>query len=140
MNDRHIRRSTRVVLTNIAPALLAMGLFLTSTSGRAQSIEEITITAPRVVHETIVAGRSPSTGAPIEETTISRVITFKDLDLTKSSGAEALRSRVRQTARDLCAELDKLYPFETRDPMCVRTSSDRAMVQAENAIAEAKRE
>lgn len=119
-----------------ASALVGAGLMMTGNATLAQPMETIVVTAPRVVHQTIVTGRSP-TGATIEETTISRNVTFDDLDLSKAHDADALRTRVRDTARDLCAELDKLFPFEPKDTNCVKKSADRAMIQADQLIAEA---
>ena len=75
----------------------------------------------------------------IEETSISRTVSYADLDLVKASDADELRTRVRDTAKDLCTELDKLYPLEPKDPDCVRKSVDRAMVQADNAIEDARK-
>ena len=121
-----------------ACALVGAGLMMPGRPALAQPMETVVVTAPRIVQQTIVMGRSP-TGAPIEETTISRVVKFADLDLTKPQDQDTLRTRVRDTSRDLCAELDKLYPFGAKDPDCVKKSADRAMVQVDQAIAEAHR-
>ena len=53
--------------------------------------------------------------------------------------AAELKARVRTAARDLCAELDKIYPFEGKDPNCVRESYAKALVHVDAAIAEAER-
>lgn len=53
------------------------------------------------VDEMIVAGRSRHDGP----NTLSRPVSFADLDLTTYAGREVLRLRVRETARDVCREL-----------------------------------
>jgi UrcA family protein len=127
-------------LTNIAAGVAALAAFFAaSDSALSQQIEEVTVTAPRQVHQTYVVGRSPSTGAPIEVTTISRAVSYADLDLSKPSGAAELRSRIDDTAKGLCKELDKLYPMEPKDRSCVKKAADGAMEQADKVIAAASK-
>lgn len=132
----HCSAQSRRLATGI---LIGAGLAIASTAALSQPIEEVTVTAPRIVQQKVVTARSSSTGAPVEETTISRIVSFSDLDLSKAADADELRARVRTTAKDLCAELDQLYPFEPKDPACARKSAERAMVQADNAIADARK-
>lgn len=132
----HCRTQSRLLAIGI---LVGAGFMIANTAAYSQPVEEVTVTAPRVVKQTVVTGRSFATGAPIEETSISRTVSYADLDLVKTSDADELRTRVRDTAKDLCTELDKLYPLEPKDPDCVRKSVDRAMVQADNAIEDARK-
>jgi len=65
------------------------------------------------------------------ELSVSRPVSFSDLDLSHESGYIELHARVRDTARDLCAELDARFP-ELRgdrdaDRECVRTATRNAM-------------
>lgn len=53
------------------------------------------------VDEMVVAGRHRY-GGP---NTLSRRVSYADLDLATYAGREALRYRVRMTARDICREL-----------------------------------
>ncbi|MDE2463602.1 MAG: UrcA family protein [Alphaproteobacteria bacterium] len=113
-------------------------LMITGLSvAHAQPAETVTVTVPRSVQQTIIAGRSPSTGAPIEETTIARTVSYSDLDLAKTADANELKARVEAAAKDVCMELDKLYPFEDKDPTCAEKSAEKAMVQVDTAISEA---
>ncbi len=140
MRRRARRSSFAAKMTTIAAGATALALFLAgSGSAWCQQIEEITVTAPRQVHQTYVVGRSPTTGAPIEVTTISRAVSYADLDLAKPSGAAKLRNRIDDTAKDLCKELDKLYPMEPKDRVCAKKADDGAMEQADKAIAAAGR-
>jgi UrcA family protein len=65
------------------------------------------------------------------ELSISRPVGFSDLDLSREADYIELRARVRDTARDLCAELDARFS-ELRgdvgaDRECVRTATRNAM-------------
>lgn len=130
-SKHHQRRLATIV--PLAGALVAAAISV----AQAQPIETVTVTAPRIVHQTIVTGRSSTTGAPIEETTISRVVSYADLDLAKAADADAFKARVEDAARDLCAELDKLYPLEPKDPSCARTSVARVMPRVNILISDA---
>ena len=65
------------------------------------------------------------------ELSISRPVGFSDLDLSREADYIELRARVRDTAGELCAELDARFP-ELRgdrdaDRECVRTATRDAM-------------
>ncbi len=101
----------------------------------AGPIERIEVTAPPYRHE-----RS-SIGAPIQDVAMSREVRFDDLDLATRDGAWELRSRVRETARDLCNRLSVRYPVATEDsPPCYRTAVASAMDQVNDVIAQARRD
>jgi len=65
------------------------------------------------------------------EYTISRPVSFSDLNLSNDADYIELRERVRATARDLCAELDERVPQlrgdASADRECVRTATRNAM-------------
>ena len=96
--------------------------------------EEITIVAPRVVKRKIV-GRTPI-GAPIEVVTLSRPVSYGDLDLATEEGRATLRKRIEDTAKKTCKELDVMYPESMYPPIpaeqhCVENAISEAMaVQA----------
>lgn len=117
----------------VGTALVGAGLVVANSAAIAQPIEEVIVTAPRTVHQTI--GRSSITGAPIELISIARQVSYADLDLSKTSDANELEKRVDDTARDLCQELDKMYPLEPKDRNCVSKASDDARKQVDAAIA-----
>jgi UrcA family protein len=65
------------------------------------------------------------------EYSISRPVNFSDLELSRDADFSALRTRVTNTARDLCAELDGRFPQlrgdRDADRECVRTATFNAM-------------
>ncbi len=129
--------SRNPLASSLTCALAAIGIISASELALAQTqtAAEITITGER---SSKIVGRS-TIGAPIEELTLSRKVSFSDLDLTSSAGASELEKRVNETAKDLCAELDKLRPLEPatgRD--CVKKTSEPALAQAHAAITAAQ--
>lgn len=136
MNTPRLAVYRRPSMLMTVSALIGGTFLMTSSAAFAKKIETVTVTAPRIVKQTIVTGRSYTTGAPIEQTTISRAVHFSDLNLVKSSDDATLKTRVRDAAKDLCAELDKLYPLEP-DRSCVRKSIHRAMPQVKAVISSA---
>src|SRR5882757_2076983 len=65
------------------------------------------------------------------ELSISRPVSFSDLNLSQEADYRELRDRIHDTATDLCAELDARVP-ELRgdrdaDRECVRTATRNAM-------------
>jgi UrcA family protein len=69
------------------------------------------------------------------EYTISRPVSFADLDLSSGAGHQELWLRVHQTARDLCHQLDVQVPQlrgdDSADRECVRTATRNAMREVE---------
>ena len=65
------------------------------------------------------------------EYSLSRPVVFSDLDLSREADYIELRARVRDTARDLCFELDARVPQlrgdSSADRECVRTATRNAM-------------
>ena len=77
-----------------------------------------------------LAGRINGEVNPTEYS-LSRPVVFSDLDLTRDADYLELRARVRDTAADLCAELDARVPqlrgYPSDDRECVRTATRNAM-------------
>lgn len=96
--------------------------------------DEIVVVAPGVHRET--TGRTAS-GARIETLTAQRVVTAADLDLRTEYGADELRRRVRETAVDACAELDRASSGVslTSDRECIRDAQSEALAEADALIA-----
>src|SRR5437762_2806343 len=65
------------------------------------------------------------------EFTISRPVSFSDLDLTRDADYLELRERVRATAADLCFQLDTQVPElrgdRSADRECIRDATRNAM-------------
>jgi UrcA family protein len=121
-------RSSLIALAALTTAASAQSYGpVTPASGTS---EVVTVTAPRP-HE-----RQRSTiGAPIVNVSLSREVRFDDLDLRSARGAHALRSRIRDTARALCRQLDQQYLVTEDDSRsCIRTAEHDAMSQADSVI------
>lgn len=123
-----IRRSSR--------ATLLFGLCLATSAFATNKLPSITVQA---VASKAVVGRS-TIGAPIEQATLTRRVSYADLDLTTYTGVMTLKRRVREAAREACRKLDDLYPFEERQAAtCVINAVADASQQVEGAIAGAQR-
>jgi UrcA family protein len=78
-------------------------------------------------------------GAPIREVSLSREVSFADLDLRTRAGERVLRARVHTMARNLCRQLDIMHPVAAPDsPDCYTAAVDDAMYQVDDAIAQAR--
>jgi|HubBroStandDraft_4_1064222.scaffolds.fasta_scaffold525181_1 UrcA family protein len=127
----------------------AMGFMAVATSAGAQDTgyygsapysgpqEEVIVTpppyGPRVGH----------LGGPIENVSLSRPVRYDDLDLSSHWGAHRLRERVSFEARELCKQLDAMYPVSADDSSgwnnrCYDRAFEQAMYQADRVIAEAR--
>ena len=98
----------------------------------------ITVLAPYVVHRKVV-GRS-TIGAPIEVLSVSRSVTYADLNLTKASDAAELKKRISDTAKDACLYLYSRYngisqPTISSNKSCVQEATAEAMMVANDIIA-----
>lgn len=123
---------SRSVLVTISGLLLA-----TSQNVLAQSppTQDIIVTAPRVSVEK--AGKGPSGIGTIMVYSADRRVSFADLDLTTDVGIDAFKARIRDAAKDGCAQISKEYPL-VRDDSCERVAIARANVQADQIIEAAK--
>lgn len=129
--------SIRKLLQNTGPILLA-AVLCAATPALADGLKTITIDAGVTTRS--VVGRS-TIGAPVEEVTITHRVSYADLDLATRAGAEELRSRVQETARAACKQLDTLYPLEDKNaPECAGAAVAAAASQVESAIAAVRRE
>jgi UrcA family protein len=118
------------------PVALA-GLVLLGGIAAADQPPEITISASGLTKA--VVGRTAN-GGPVEEVTLTRRVSYGDLNLAKTADAAELQRRVDQTAKDSCKELDDRYPFEDKQIKdCTKTTVDKAMAQVRAAIAAAEK-
>ena len=124
------RRSTQFLLVAMGAGLAVMG-----SPAIAQPIEEITVTAPSIYQE--IKGHKASTTAPGERITVTHYINYADLDLSKSADVAELETRVNNSAKAVCVQLDKLFPLIRPDLNCVRKAADGGMEQVHQAVAAA---
>jgi UrcA family protein len=71
---------------------------------------------------------------------ITRHVSFADLDLVTYSGTQELKARINETADSICAKLGRMYgPMGFDRPQCMRDAVRGAMAQARAAIAAAEK-
>lgn len=123
------------VIHKLGPALLVAGICI-GTAALAADLPTINIEAS-VVNKKII-GMS-SSGVPTEEVTVTRRVSYSDLDLKTYSGAQALKQRVKEAASLACKQIDELYPLEKSDaPNCIKQSVALADRQVEEVVAAAQ--
>ena len=86
------------------------------------------------VDELTVTGRFGSG----QTQSLSRLVSYADLDLTTTAGSDTLKMRIKDTARDLCRQLgEPSSPVMSMEPSCEQDAYNDAMKQARTAIASA---
>ena len=100
-------------------------------SGGATSAE-VTVIAPRLLIRKL--GRD-AVGVPTEVVSLTRHVTYADLDLRKPADAQTLEKRVDDMAKVACDQLAALYPMAAPEsPDCIREATDGAMRQVHASI------
>jgi UrcA family protein len=120
-------------MTFLSPSAVAQ-----ETPVQPEVRQGITIVAPHVVHRKVV-GRS-SIGAPIEVMSVSRSVSYADLDLTKTADAAELKKRISDAAKDACnylfsRERGLTLPPVTSSRSCMKEATSEAMMLANEVIA-----
>lgn len=96
--------------------------------------ETLTVYAPYVVRRQVVnpmMSKASSTG--LQLVSISRAVSFADLDLSDPDQVKQLEGRVGMAAQDACAEIDKKFPRTRYRPVpenqdCIGNAKKAAMV------------
>ena len=105
--------------------------------------ETVTVFAPYVVKKVETQhgiGNRPT----ITTISVSRNVSYHDLDLTADVGETTLAGRVRQAAQDACRELARRFPAKIYIPVagedknCAKNAETEAMMQV-RAVVEASR-
>jgi UrcA family protein len=139
------------MMTRIFPLALLGASLLVPGSTLAQpdqpgeppaAYEMVTVYAPFVVRHKPLSGPLSKSSRGLELVSVSRTVSFHDLDLGKPIDAETLENRVHRAAVDACAELDKRFPKSTYIPVpekqdCVGNAVNQAMVSVKQLIASA---
>ncbi len=124
--------NTRRRIPGSIALLAAAGLCLVGAAVADNPLPTIRIEATMISKKVI--GRS-DIGVPLEEVTVTRRVSYADLDLATYSGATALKRRVESAARLACKQLDKLYPLEHAEaPGCIHKAVADADSQVKQAI------
>jgi UrcA family protein len=100
-------------------------------------VQEITVTAPEVVRRPAATGRGPN----VEVVSVSRGVSYADLDLTTPTGQSTLKSRIHSTAVATCNQLEaerrgRIYPPKGATG-CERDAAADALKVADRVIAAA---
>ena len=104
--------------------LAAAAVALAGAPASAQSVEELTITGHSVKNDRQM---------------LSRAVSFADLDLTRQADRKMLRSRVSDTAGDVCDELNEPGPSAANlGRSCQEIAMRDAMAQVKLAVASAR--
>jgi UrcA family protein len=115
-------------------ALVASGFAIVGVAAVAQELKEIVIEAPRVER----AKEHSALGVPIDIISVTHRVTYKDIDISTRLGARVLETRVKDSAKAACKEIETLYPLAPPGSSdCEKTAVDKAMVQVHQAIAAA---
>jgi UrcA family protein len=121
-----------------AMGAMALGLAVVSAPLFAEE-QEIIVQSPRVE----VARSGSYVGArPVDVITVSHIVSYSNIDISTSSGAQVLKQRIADAAKAACKEIDVAYPTRqpvTGEPACEKAATDAAMVQANAAIAAAEK-
>lgn len=123
----------------LAAALLACGAAAVSaqTARVGEPVFELTVVAPRLVRRP--ATRENATGAPVELVSLTRRVSYSDLDLAKPADVLELDRRIEAVAREACEQLAGVFPLsDARTPDCVAEAVAGAKTQAERAVAAAR--
>jgi UrcA family protein len=120
-------RNSRVLQLGLA----AIGALLVNGALAApQAEDEVVVESSRgtgLVHQ--------SPYAPEKHVSITRHVSYADLDIATHSGALALESRIHENAQEICAKLNSAYgPTGFDQFRCVKDAVRGAMAQARVAI------
>ena len=86
-----------------------------------------------------MAGR-PGLEAPVDQVTLTHLVSYEDLNLTTQDGEWELRRRVAETARFACEQLESLYPRQSESiARCTRQAIEDTSAQIAAAIDAAER-
>lgn len=97
----------------------------------AEPDAEVVIQSSPQVHRTPYAERLVS---------ITRTVSYADLDLVRHSDVRTLERRINDEAVSICEKLDRLYGMAGSDyTRCIREAVRGAMVEARAAIAKAEK-
>lgn len=115
-----------ITARHLLAGLAAAGLALAAAPAFSQTVEELT-----------VVGSYGPDGRP---QTLSRIVDISDLDLRTDAGVDLMKLRVRDTARDICRELNAQdHPRElSLQQACIDQAVASAAMQQRTAIAQAR--
>lgn len=144
MNIRSFASVRAALVSGVLLAACGPGMAQPAADLPTPASEMVTVYAPFVVrHKPIDPMMSKTSSTGLELVSVSRTVSFHDLNLGKQIDADTLENRVHRAAVDACAELNKRYPTATYTPVpakqdCVGNAVSGAMVSVKQLIAAAK--
>jgi UrcA family protein len=124
--------------------LLVLGTFGAGTALAAtDATEEVTVDSPYTIRQQVLP-RTSQREMAARQTSISREISFADLDFSKQADVDIMRQRIRQAARETCDELDRRFPPTVYVPVqearpCIATTTLHAFGRLDEARAVVRR-
>lgn len=107
-------------------ALSTAGAAVAQTPTEPQSLETITVVAPRITYSIRRAGSAVPQRIEVAEKTA--LVSYADLDLARTADLYTLESRVDEAAARVCGELAEQFPEgEPSTAVCARRAADDAM-------------
>ena len=100
--------------------------------------DEVTVRAARQAHREDLG--KDYAGVPIERLTLSREVSYRDIDIHTPRGIVLLRRRIMLTAQNACMQLSNLYPanaWVSTPQECVSTAFTTALAQLPANVAAA---
>lgn len=112
------------------------GALSQGAAGQSSGAQEISVVAP---HVSVSLDRKRDAGQQrVRIYTVTRRVSFADLNLREETDGERLRERIRDAARYGCDAISKKHPH-VQDDSCFGAAVDTAMIQANQLIAAARR-
>lgn len=120
------------VLTNYAIA-----------QGASPVSEQVIVVAPYITHETQATMSGAGNKGVYDVHTLTKNVSYADLDLSRSSGANELVQRINDTAKESCDQLkaqfrDPPHAPVTTDQECIKTATGQAIEVANLLIDRAR--
>lgn len=112
----------------------ALGSFA-ATAAEPQPQEHVVVEAGRPTAK--VVGRTDIPGRMVR-VELRGQVSYSDLDLSIDSNAKVFKERVRDAARTICSDLDRMYHLYESDKACASRAERDAMPQVDAAIAAAQ--
>ena len=133
MDREHSSPRRKGVLIATGAALVGALLVATSPAVAEQPAKATVVQVRQDVGRT-------ATGIRIDEISATRRVGYADLDLATQSGVATLKGRIADAARQICSQLDTLYPansnlLEPPAQDCVKSAINTGIAQAKVAIA-----
>jgi UrcA family protein len=116
-----------------------IGLGMAAAKSPPGPSERVTVFAPYLIQKTAIG----STRAPIMVVTITRAVSYHDLNLKTVEDVTTLETRVKRAAHDICRELDRRYPKSVYVPLsgeknCAQFAANSTMMQVKELVAAAR--